>query len=604
MDIKMPDGTVIKNVPEGITKSQLLEKYGKIQKPLPEMRSVEATETENRWIGPLDDPELSDMSEPNAVQRFLGLGSSEYSGLTPEESKKALGMAAATGGSMLFPPAAVPAAISKIPALGGALSFVTKNLPKMFGAGASGAAGETSADVVQGNEIDPSQMAETAAEYGAAELGGDVVSKVANKALAPAANVITDQAKKLLAFAKKEKIPIGASALVPGMGKKLIEGGADNFLPSRLVNQAYRGKMITRMNELMSEIPESAGQVLGKEESSLITTEAFRAASNAKLAKAKRLRTEFLDTVGPATVVPVKNTEALLNKISPQVKDPALREFIEVELASITKGTKSAEQLEQTLNQIGAIRAKGADKKYLTEIREAAQKDFSAIGADMEKLSNSSNFFKMNSELLSNPIARRLMKENLTSQQMTAQIFRAGNESFVKQLGKELPPETWNSLKAQNLANLLENFSSQSDKIPGARILDKGDQLVKWIENNKSILKESYDPQTVEALENFAQLAKASKDEVAKHGKEMGVLGTTLNLGAIGGAGYSLSQDKDVGYLQMSAVALPFIAMSMMNPKGWVKQWLTTGIKGGKEIGEAAKLGGRAVVAGEDDGSN
>jgi hypothetical protein len=564
------------------------------EKPMPEMRSV----PDDAVID--ESPEFQAQEDPGILSRLFnppgGIGEAGAPPLTSEEGKSLLGTVAATGGALAAPYLAVPAMLSKAKFLGPVASFFTKNAAKAGVSGVSGSTGETAADVVQGNEIDPSQMVETAAEYGAAELGGEVVSKVAGKVLAPAANKITEQAKKLLTFAKKENIPISAGVLVPGMTEKILQGSTDNFIPSRLVNQAYRGKLITRMNELMSEIPEGVGPVLGKEESSLITTEAFRAASNAKQANAKRLRNEFLETIGPSTVVPVKSTEALLKKISPQVKDPALREFIEVELASISKGAKSAEQLEQTLNQIGAIRAKGADKKYLTEIREAAQADFKDAGADMEKLSNSSNFFKMNSELLSNPTARRLMKENLTSQQMTAQIFRSGNEGFIKQLGKELPPQTWNSLRAQNLANLLENFSEQSDKMPGARILTKGDQLVKWIENNQSVLKEAYDPQTIEALENFAQLAKASKGETANYGRDMSNFGAMANLGALGGVGYT-----EPTSLAFTTATMPLIAMSMMKPDGIVKQWLTTGLKGAKTAGEAAKLGGRAIVAGEDD---
>jgi hypothetical protein len=596
MDVRMPDGTVISNVPEGVTKAQLLAKYGKMKEsPYGPTKMAEMSSVPDDF----NIPGAAD-EEPGLLSRLFnppgGIGEVGPAPLTSEEGKSALGILGATVGTAIAPQLTVPAMLSKAKFLGPVASFFTKNAAKAGASGIGGATGETVADVAQGNDVELGEVAQTAGEYAGAELVGAGIGKAAEKALAPAANVVTDQAKKLLAFAKKENIPISAGVLVPGMTEKIIQGSTDNFIPSRLVNQHYRGKLITRMNELMGEIPEGVGQVLGKEESSLITTESFRAASNAKQATAKRLREDFLETVGRDTVVPVKNTEALLNKISPQVKDQALREFIEVELASITKGTKTADQLEQTLNQIGAVRAKGADKKYLTQIREAAQEDFKAVGADMEKLSNSSNFFKMNSELLSNPVARRLMKENLTSQQMTAQIFRAGNESFIKQLGKELPPETWNSLKAQNLANLLENFSEQSDKLPGARILNKGDQLVKWIENNKTVLKEAYDPGTIEALENFAQLAKASKGEAANYGKDLSNFSSLLNVGGMGGGFYA-----EPTTLVVSTPALMWVSKSMMDPNGVIKQWLTTGIKGGKEIGDAAKLTGRAAVAGEEE---
>jgi hypothetical protein len=579
MDVKMPDGTVIKNVPEGVTKSQLMARYSKTQGA--------------PTVEPEEDPGTYDSQISRAFNPVGGI-STAVPPLTPEEGKAALGLIGSTVGSLVAPELAVPSLISKVKMLGPALSFFTKNAAKVGGAGVGGATGEAVADASQGQEVTPGEFAQDAAQYGGSELIGSGVAKAVGKALSPVADKITPEILKLLKFSQKENIPISAGALVPGMTEKIVRGGTDNFIPSRLVNQHYRGKMITRMNDLMQSLPENVGEVLGKEESSLLTTEAFRSASNAKLAKAKTLRTEFLDTIGPSAVVPVKNTESLLKSISSQIKDPALREFVEIELASISKGTKSAESLEQTLNQISSVRAKGADKKYLTQIRQAVQDDFKAVGADMEKLSNANNFFAMNSELLSSPVAKRLMKENLTSQQMTAQIFRAGNESFIKQLRKELPPETFDSLRAQNLANLFENFSETTDKVPGARVLTKGDQLVKWIENNKTVLNSTYEKETVEALENFAQLAKASKSDTSQVGKDIGVFGSTLNIGAVAGLGHA-----EPATLIFTTPALMGVAKSMMNPDGWIKKWLTTGLGDGATAGEAAKLGMKASVADE-----
>jgi hypothetical protein len=205
----------------------------------------------------------------------------------------------------------------------------------------------------------------------------------------------------------------------------------------------------------------------------------------------------------------------------------------------------------------------------------------------------------MNSEVFESPVAKSLASGNLTSSQITAQIFRAGNEKFIKKLSETLPEETWNSLKAQNLANLLENFSEQSDKIPGSRVLTKGDQLVKWIENNKNVLYSTYDVETIKAFENFAKLAKASKNEISEFNKGAFELGSLSLTGALGGMRYS-----EPTSLVISTPLMMGIANEMMRPNGVLKQWLTTGLKGAKTAGEAAKLGGRAVVAGEDDGSN
>ena len=74
---------------------------------------------------------------------------------------------------------------------------------------------------------------------------------------------MSENAIELLEFTKKEKIPISAGGLVPGWNEKIIRGGTDSFIPSRFVNHLYREKMITRMNELMTSLPEKVGPVLG-----------------------------------------------------------------------------------------------------------------------------------------------------------------------------------------------------------------------------------------------------------------------------------------------------------------------------------------------------
>lgn len=531
----------------------------KPQRKMPEMSSV----PDDYEIEEL--PELAQQEDPGIFQRLFnpagGIGEFGPPPLTREESRSALGMLGATAGSVIAPQFTLP-------------TLLARGSGTIFGSGLGGATGEMIADTVTGQRANPAQ---DALQYSAAETLGHGAGKLIEKAFTPlskGATAAMDKAVKLFEFAKKNDVPISSGALIPGMTEKVLQGGADNFIPSRLVSHHYRGKLVTRLNELMATIPSRVGQVLPKEQSSLITTEAFRAASNAKQATAKRLRSEFLDSIGHQTPIQATNTISKLKTIQSQAKDKGLRDFVETELAGYTNGAKSAELLETTLNQIGSVKPRGADKKFLTELREAIQSDFKASGADMEKLSNSSNFFKMNSELLTNPVARKMMNEEITSSRMTAQIFQPNNIKFIKQLARELPPDTWDSLRAQNLANQLENFSKDYDKIPGARIVD-GENLTKWIQNNKSVLESAYDKETVEAFENFALLAKAAKSDIAEHGKGAIDL-TALSLtGSGGGAAKYLQAEPTVMLIGGSGLTLA--ANEMMRPNGLLKLWLVKG---------------------------
>ncbi len=63
MDVRLPDGTIIKNVPEGVTKSQLMAKVGKLNAPKPYSVKPEASE-----------PGFLNAIKRGAATRMLGVG--------------------------------------------------------------------------------------------------------------------------------------------------------------------------------------------------------------------------------------------------------------------------------------------------------------------------------------------------------------------------------------------------------------------------------------------------------------------------------------------------------------------------------------------------
>lgn len=522
-------------------------RIAQLLKPGPEFRAV----PDDTEIIPFEEPEW-----PKNQRELYPIGPS------PEQFKERAGIILATAGSIAAPQFAIP-------------SKLFQGAAAISGAGLGGATGEMLAGSPQ-NPLEP------ALKYGAAETAGQGVGKVIGDVLTPVTKEATDffkKAQSLFDFAKKNDIPISSGALVPGMTQKIIQGGTDNFLPSRLVNDAYRGKMVTRMNELMGELPQKSGPVLGKEEAAEITMEAFQAASQAKLQMGKKLINEAIDSLptGRETPIPIPNTKSTLEKILKESKDKTLRNFAELELANTDKSFRRAESLDAVKRQMRAAlrNVKGTDKKFISELRTAVDEDFKAAGADLEKMKAADTFFKMNGELMDSPVARRLLSGNMTPAALTPSIFKAGNERFVKKLAKELPEETWDSLKAQNLANLFENFSEASDRLPGARVLTKGDQLVKWIESNKSVLEAAYDKETIEALTNFAELAKASSKDLAefkKGGFDMGTLTTTGAMGGLGFGGIAEPTTLVFG----GGMSLP-IATEMMRPGGLLKTWLVKG---------------------------
>ena len=198
----------------------------------------------------------------------------------------------------------------------------------------------------------------------------------------------------------------------------------------------------------------------------------------------------------------------------------------------------------------------------------------------------------------------------LGNAEVTIVIFNKGNEDFVRTLRTVLPEKEYNELAAQNLATFIENASTPSVKIPMVRILDAG-KFSKRFRQLHSVFEAAYDPNTVKALDNLADYAKATAGDVAKFEgfgiKEFAHL-TELNAGGVIGAHLAPVVNSSVVIIPMGAF-LP-IARSLMSTsgpaggQGLLNKWLTTGVPQGlaKVAGEAAKFGGRVAAEGQAEG--
>lgn len=598
MDVKMPDGTIIQNVPDDITQAELLSRYQKFSAPQSAVSDVPVPSLPGQETG-----QNTYQPEPAAPRTFYEkLFGKPGTKLAPgaEPIKWAVDnpdVVGATVASLLAPEIAVPAGIAKFgPAVSQLFSQTAARVPAAF---MGGTAGNMSGRVAGSVKSDPNAEIsdillddiKAGGRMATAEATGAMFSPVVSKLFAPGASSFTSQSDELLQFAQQRNIPTAPSTFSQNNTAKATEGTLDAFFPSRLVNDSYRKKAVTRFNQLMTEIPEEVGPIQGNKVITPKAMDEIGGLLKASKMAGKDLSEEFIETIGRDTPVKVSNTKAILAKVNKTATDSALREWVEVKSGQL-KGKVTAEDLETALRQVGGIKAKG-DKKFLEDIRTAIKADFEAAGAPMEKLAASNTAFKDNYGLTSPKFVKEIQAEIARGgdgTNLTVRLFRDGNEPFLIALDKEankhggkISKETWDSLRAQNLQNMILNSSTESQRVPGLRMID-GNKLEKILDANKGALEAAYKdaPKTIQAMRNLARLAKANAGDAKEFEKGLSESFKMGNIGLAGTAGAALkfgdSATGGTGLIIGTATA-PLLAKSLMNPNGWAKQWLTTGFE-------------------------
>jgi hypothetical protein len=510
----------------------------------------------------------------------------------------------ATAASLLAPEFALPAQLASKagPMVSQFLSQAATKVPAAFMGGFGGnLAGQMTGSVKTEPNAEMSDIILSNLGAGgrmaAAETTGAMLNPVLTKMFAPGAASLTPESSSLMKFAQERNIPTSPSSLAPSAAGRVSQDGLDTFLPSRLATDSSRKKSIIRFNQLMTEIPEEVGKIEGN---SVLNPKALQEIGSflqASRTAGKELSTNFIDDIGAQTVVPVSNLKSVLTRVNKTATDEALRNWVATKSGQI-KGKVTAEELEEALRQIGGIKPK-ADKKWLEEIRKAIKSDFEAAGAKMETLDASNKAFSENYGLMGKKFASDLSEEAARGgdgSRLTVKIFRSGNESFVNALEKEASKEggkinrdTYDSLLAQNLQNMIQNASTESQKLMGLRIID-GAKLEKMLESNKSVLEVAYknNPKTLDAMRNLARLAKASRQDLSIFEKGMSDTVKAGNVAALAGGFLT----NPAGLLLGSGGSV-VVAKSLMNPNGKMFKWLTTGFDAPVRTQEAVNFGGR-----------
>ncbi len=576
----MPDGTIITNVPDNVTQSELLGRYQKSQKGFFDADFSQAP-------SPIEALKKTGKD----IASLPGFLFNKYQNLSPEDQA----MLAATGASLLAPELAIPQQIAS--AIGPiATNVAARVLPPSIG----GFLGRTTGELQRNPEDIKGALGsgvESAAQMATAEMGGQTAINALGRLGGFASKKLSTGAKELAEFARSKGVPLSPSAVSPTLTRKAIEGGTDAFLPSRLVNDSYRKNAVIRFNQLMTEIPEEVGKVRGNAD---ITRDALSYLDDALIGKeklAKKTTEEFIEGIGRETPVRVDTTLQALKKAKESAADDSVIRFVEKKLEQFGKGSVSAENLETALRQVGKTGAK-SDQKFLDSIRKAIKEDFARSGADVAKLDESTDLFRESFGALKGQLAKKLkadISKGIEPTGLTEKLFRNENEQLLSSLKKGMPVELWDDLRAQNLSNMIYNSSTESKRLMGMRLID-GNKLEKIVKVNEQMLKKNYGNHVVKSLLNLSSLAKASAQGVQKFEGGIGETNKFFNLSGLSGAVYA-----EPFTAVSSTASTMLLSKSIMNPNGVMNRWLTTGLgEPGQLTQQGLKLGSRYVFSDDE----
>lgn len=615
----MPDGTVVTNVPENITKAELLAKYNGTQftGTIPEGVDIRDFNINQAAEG-LDQPYVPPQQPRSFKEKLFG---KEGSKLAPgaEPLKYAYenpDVVASTAASIAMPPMAVPGALSKLGLAGKVISPLVKHAPQVAAAAGGGGAGGVVKEALNNPEATLDSLIEqgvkSAVEMGTAEAAGIAGAGILSKVMAPGAKTLTEQGRKLIDFAREHKLPLKPSAAAPSVTAKVLEGVTDSFLPSRIVKQ-FSDKKIANVlststpdaNNLIAEVT----KVYEKNSPGLDSTirsagKALETALAELTPRAEARYGAFTQAIGGRDRW---TTYPKLREVLEQIKsaESALaggRDDVSVGFASNFLGKHveqiSADDLYKQYKRLSHL--KGADKRNLGLLRDAFKEEFQDLalqtGDDALKLLKEANIEYALGKSLKDPrgVVKKIVEGKIPDNQVTVNLFRDTQYGTLKQIEGRIPKKTFENLQRLNLETLIQNSSVKSNENAFMSVVD-GQKLLSWIDKNPKTFG-MYPKETQEALKNFGLYAKFHRSEAVSGTKGFGELVEKTAIRTSLGGGAALAAGGIPGVV-VSSVAAPAIAYSMMRPNSVINKWLVRGEIGpfAKGLNEGLKLGGRLV---------
>lgn len=581
-DVRLPDGTIVRNVPAGITQSELMRKVSGAP-------AINTSPLRMANIGPsqMSGPEIERASYKE-VSDLVAAGDKEIPLLQRESFHE-----------------------KSIPVLGGMAGLLTGGTG--FGAlaiqsllsGAGAGAGEL---IRQQQTREPIQPA-TAFKQGAAVGAGNFAGGVAVKGLGAAAKKIfstplSEPQQAAAQFAKDKGAPFPLSSAAPGTGAAKAQQMSRALLPGDIRTQMDANKVTQFLNREVGTIVDKASPV---DEASLAGQQYLRKVFEPGETVYTETFKDLRSTLGDDAAVPLKNTRAAMERVTEALKERGEMKSVFNRFRNVLKADaqeQTVAQLDELYSGILKDTARNANaRKEANVVLSAIAKDIDAVAAD-SGMSFSKNIATAKAvrdqfrELRNIPQLERLSKPfgdkggTLGSRQWMTELFSNPNGAALAEL-RTRNPELYHNLADSWLASNLNRFSKPA-KDGFGRALD-GQAFRAWYEQNAGNLKVILGAPQAKALDNFslyAQHMAGSVDRSVSAGKSLEPMAMLAR-----GGGEVAGMVKNP-YLMIPGEAASFvIARGLSDPTSALFKVFTEGfsqgtrsfaVKGGQLAGQGA----------------
>lgn len=488
-DVRMPDGTIVRNVPDGITKSELharVAKMGGGPSMVPAPEGLDIAGMARREVS-----QLADTMQKETP--FLERMNARFA---PGELAPLLGMGAA---------AMVPGAGWGSLLLSSALSGGVTTL------------GDMARQNIRG-DVDVTQALKTGAKEGVANFaGGAALKTLGATSRALFHTELDDAAKAGVKFAREQGAPFPLFSAAPGSRAGRIQQGTRALLPGDIRTQVDANRVTTFLNQRVGTLTEQARPV---DEAAVKGQQYLRQLFEPGESVYKNTWQKFYDLVGKDSRIATTRTKAVSEEVLKtlegrgetrlvhgRIKDIlnakaetlSAKEFDNLYGGLIKDMGKNPEATPEVGRMLAAIRddldtfavPKGMSMKDALYQAESVRKDFRA-------LKDAPELYKLSKEIGTGRGA-------VGTRVWMAKLFANPNGKALAEL-RTRNPGLYHELADSWLASHLDKFSEPTREGFGRAL--NGQKLRAWFEQNSPNLKVILGSKQTQALDNFSLYAK------------------------------------------------------------------------------------------------
>jgi hypothetical protein len=488
-DVRMPDGTIIRNVPAGITKSELQARVAKMgggPSMVPAPEGLDIAGMARREVAQLAD----------SVQGEGGFLERMNARFQPGELAPLLGMGAA----------------AMVPGAGWASLLAGSGL-----AGGVTALGDMAKQNVRG-DVNVTQALKAGATEGAANLaGGTALKALGATSRALFHTELDDAAKAGAKFAREQGAPFPLSSAAPASRAGRIQQGSRSLLPGDIRTQVDANKVTTFLNNQVAKITDNASPLdEAATKGQQFLRQVFEPGETVYTQTFKNLR----NTVGDETPIPITKARQVMEGAAEALKKRGEMKSVYNRLQNVLKGKATeltAAQVDELYSGLLKDAARNANaRREVNAVLSAIAEDADVVGKGFginfgDDLAKAKAVRDQYRELRNIPGLERLGKDfgekggTLGTRQWMSELFANPNGKALAEL-RTRNPQLYHELADSWLASNLNRFSRPVKEGFG-RALD-GSAFRAWYEQNAPALKVVLGGKQAQALDNFSLYAK------------------------------------------------------------------------------------------------